>query len=258
MNQRVQQKFRWMPMHLYRASGGDANDIWLRPGYHRERLLGKPAWAGFDLAARSDLTAWCLLIPEDKWIHALWRFWLPSAALRELDKKNDGKFSRWVKEGWIVATDGPVLDYEQVYADVARDAEDFDTLAADCDVWSSAPVIQRIEQDTGLWEIEAYKNDFSSMTLGMNELMALVKTDRLLHHGNPVADFCFDSVEVRKAPYNPDLIRPDKPERGKSGKRIDGVAAAAMACNAMLREPLEDEEPPKKAKIIVSSRGRSA
>jgi phage terminase large subunit-like protein len=257
-NQRVQQKFRWMPMHLYRASGGDANDIWLRPDYHRERLKGRPAWAGFDLAARSDLTAWCTLIPEAEWIHALWRFWLPEAALRELDKKNDGKFSRWVKQGWIVATPGPVLDYEQVYEDVARDAADFDLLAADCDVWSSAPVIQRIETDTGLWEIEAYKNDFSSMTLGMNELMALVKTGRFLHHGNPVAEFCFDSVEVRKAPYNPDLIRPDKPERGKVGKRIDGVPAAAMACNAMLRAPLEDEVPDERPKIVISSRGRSA
>ncbi|MEU7787673.1 terminase TerL endonuclease subunit [Amycolatopsis sp. NPDC049159] len=257
-NQRVQQKFRWMPMHLYRASGGDANDIWLRPDYHRDRLRGRPAWAGFDLAARSDLTAWCTLIPEDRWIHALWRFWLPEAALRELDKKNDDKFSKWVKQGWIVATPGPVVDYEQIYTDVARDAEDFDLLAADCDVWSSAPVIQRIENDTGLWEIEAYKNDFSSMTLGMNELMALVKTGRFLHHGNPVAEFCFDSVEVRKAPYNPDLIRPDKPERGKVGKRIDGVPAAAMACNAMLREPYEDTGPAERPKIVISSRGRSA
>jgi phage terminase large subunit-like protein len=254
----VRQKFRWMPMHLYHASGGDANDIWLKPDYHRDRLKGRPAWAGFDLAARSDLTAWCTLIPEDQWIHALWRFWLPEAALRELDKRNDGKFSRWVKEGWIVATPGPVVDYERIYGDVAEDANDFDILAADCDVWSSAPVIQRIENDTGLWEIEAYKNDFSSMTLGMNELMALVKTGRLLHHGNPVAEFCFDSVEVRKAPYNPDLIRPDKPERGRVGKRIDGVPAAAMACNAMLREPLEDEVPDERPKIVISSRGRSA
>jgi phage terminase large subunit-like protein len=257
-NQRVQQKFRWMPMHLYRASGGDANDIWLKPDYHRDRLKGRPAWAGFDLAARSDLTAWCTLIPEGKYVHALWRFWLPEAALRELDKKNDGKFSRWVKAGWIVATPGPVVDYERVYGDVGEDAAHFDLLAADCDVWSSAPVIQRIENDTQLWEIEAYKNDFSSMTLGMDELMALVKTDRLLHHGNPVAEFCFDSVEVRKAPYNPDLIRPDKPERGKVGKRIDGVVAMAMACNAMLREPLDDAVPTEQPKIVISSRGRSA
>ncbi|WP_432845988.1 terminase large subunit [Amycolatopsis sp. CA-161197] len=257
-NQRVQQKFRWMPMHLYGASGGDSNDIWLRPDYHRERLLGKPAWGGFDLAATSDLTAWCTLIPEDGWIHALWRFWLPEAALRELDKKNDDKFSRWVKQGWIVATPGTVLDYEQVYGDIAEEARDFDLLAVDADKWSSAPVIQRIEQDTGMWEIEAYANDFSSMSLGMKELMALVTTSRLLHHGNPVAEFCFDSVEARKAPYNPDLLRPDKPDRGKTGKRIDGVAAAIMACNAKLREPLDDAPPATERKIVISSRGRSA
>jgi phage terminase large subunit-like protein len=257
-NQRVQQKFRWMPMHLYRGSGGEANDVWLRPDYHRERLLGKPAWAGFDLASRSDLTAWCTLIAEGRWVHALWRFWLPEGALRELDKQTDGKISRWVKQGWIVVTPGPVLDYERVYADVAAETADFDFLAVDADQWSSAPVIQRIENDTGMWEIEAYKNDFQSMSIGMHELMALVRTDRFLHHGNPVADWCFDNVEVRKAPFDPEIIRPDKPARDRSGRRIDGVAAAVMACNAMLREPLDDTAPTEQPKIVISSRGRSA
>ncbi|WP_116201279.1 terminase large subunit [Amycolatopsis circi] len=257
MNQRVQQKFRWMPMHLYRASGGDANDVWLRPDYHRDRLLGRQAWAGMDLASHSDLTAWCTLIPEDRWVHALWRFWIPEPALRELDKQNDGKFSRWVKEGWIVATEGPVVDYERLYSDVAEEIADFDLLAVDADRWSAPPVIQRIENETGYWNIESYKNDFQSMTLGMNELMGLVKKGRLLHHGNPVAEFCFDNVEVRKAPYDPELIRPDKPARDRTGRRIDAVPAMAMACNAMLRAPVEDEEP-QKAQIVVSSRGRTA
>ncbi|MFD8496326.1 terminase large subunit [Amycolatopsis sp. NPDC059657] len=251
----VRQKFRWMPMHLYDECAGD---VWLKPDYHRSRLVGKPAWAGMDLAAKFDLTAWCVLVPEDRWVHAMWRFWLPEDALPELDKHNDGKFTRWAREGWITITEGNVVDYQRIYADVEKDANDFELVAADADQWSMAPVIQEVEARTGIWEIESYNNTYQSMTPGMDELMALVKQNLLMHHGNPVARSCFDQVEVRKAPYNPELIRPDKPERSKTGKRIDGVPAAAMACNAMLRSPLAETAPPESRKIVVSSRGRSA
>ncbi|NGY65336.1 hypothetical protein G7043_41225 [Lentzea sp. NEAU-D13] len=53
--------------------------------------------------------------------------------------------------------------------------------------------------------------------------MALIKSRALSHHGSPVAEYCFGKVEVRRPAGEPDLIRPDKPERGQTGKRIDAV-----------------------------------
>lgn len=246
----VTQKFRWMPMHLYDRCSGD---LWLGPDYHRDRLKGKVAWAGFDLAAKFDLSSWCLLIPEGQTVHALWRFWIPEAALPHLDKHNEGKFTRWAKEKWLTVTEGDVVDYDRIYSDIEKDATDFDIKAADADQWSMAPVIQEIEKRTGVWEIDAYNNTYQRMTPGMNQLMAYVKQERFQHHGNPVARFCFDAVEVRKAPYDPQLIRPDKPERDKSGKRIDAVPSAAMGCAALLRDPVAEVVPTTR-KVIVSSR----
>jgi hypothetical protein len=120
-----------------------------------------------------------------------------------------------------------------------------------------APVIQEIEKRIGVWEIDAYNNTYERMTPGMTELMALVKTERFQSHGNPLARFCFDEVEVRKSAANPNLIRPDKPERDKTAKRIDAVPSAAMACAAWTRDP-EVREVPARNKIVVSTRGRSA
>jgi hypothetical protein len=54
----------------------------------------------------------------------------------------------------------------------------------------------------------------------------------LRHHGNPLARFCFDACEARVAAYDPDVIRPDKPNRNTAAKRIDAVPAAIMAANA--------------------------
>jgi phage terminase large subunit-like protein len=39
---------------------------------------------------------------------------------------------------------------------------------------------------------------YKGMTAGMNEVMALTKSRRWPHHGNPVAEWCFGSVEVRR------------------------------------------------------------
>lgn len=251
-NQRVAQAHRWMPMHLYDASVGD---LWLTPDYHRDHLTGRVAWAGFDLAAKFDLTAWCLLVPEGERVHALWRFWLPEAALPGLDKHNEGKFSRWAKQGWIEVTEGNVVDYQRVYSGIERDATDFDIRAVDADQWSMEPVIQEVEQRTGVWQIDAYNQTYQRISPGMTDLMGLVKDGLFESHGNPVARFCFEQVEVVRSKMNPDLIRPVKPERESVGARIDAVPAAAMAVSAWKRDPLPErqEEPPAR-KIVVSSR----
>lgn len=228
----VRQTVRWMPLHLYDDCVGD---IWTTPDWGRARLRGRPAYFGFDLAAKFDLTAFAVLVPDGELVHLLWRFWLPEDALPQLDEHHDGAFSRWARDGWLTVTEGNVVDYERIYADVETDAHDFHLLGGDGDQWSMAPVVQEIQKRTAVENVVTYNNTFDKMTPGMVELMTLVKSGRLRHHGNPVARFCFDAVEVRKAAYNPDLIRPDKPERDRVAKRIDAVPAAAMACNAWRR-----------------------
>lgn len=251
-NQRVGQAHRWMPMTLFNANVTD--DLWLNPTYGRDQLKGRPAWGGLDLAAKFDLVAWCLLVPDDnELVHALWRFWLPEAAVPGLDKHNDKKYSKWARDGWLTVTEGDVVDYDKIYADLEQDGKDFDLVATDADQWSMAPVIQEVEKRTGVWEIDAYQNNYQRMSPGMTDLMALVKQHRFRWHGNPVARQCFDDVEVRKSTMNPDLIRPDKPERDKTGKRIDAVPTAAMACSALARAPLQKSTKARR-KVVVSNR----
>lgn len=236
LNQWVSQSTRWMPMHLWDACMGE---LWPTPDWRRAQLIGRTAYAGFDLAAKFDLTAWCLCLPgedADSPVDFLWRFWLPEAGLERLDEFHDGKFTRWAQQGWITVTEGSVINYDRVIEDVALDAADFTIVGADCDEWSMWPVINRVAATVGLdpenGDVTAYRNTYDRMSPGMNEVMGLVKQGRLEHHGNPVARFCFDQCVVRLAPYDPNLVRPEKPERGRDKARIDGVPAAAMAANA--------------------------
>lgn len=244
-NQWVSQSTRWMPMHLWDTCTGD---LWLNPQWHNNELTGRTAYAGFDLAAKFDLTAWSVVIPGDEPnedpAHIVWRFWLPESGLERLDQLHDGKFTRWAQQGWLTVTDGSVVDYDKIVDDIAEDAQTYRIVAADCDEWSMWPIINRIADaltlDVEQGELTAYKNTYDRMSPGMTDLMGLVKRGLLRHHGNPIARSCFDQCEVRHAPYDPNLIRPVKPERGRDRARIDAVPAAAMAVSAWkAREGIE-------------------
>jgi phage terminase large subunit-like protein len=245
LNQWVSQATRWMPMDLWDECPGEP---WLGPEWARERLGGRAAYAGFDLAAKLDLVAWCLLFPPEDGdphgdVHLAWRFWLPAAGAEALDRLHGGQFTRWAKAGWVTVTDGAVVDYDRVVADVARDAAAFTLLGAHCDEWSMWPVIGRVAEACGLdpegGDVAAYRNTYDRMSPGMSEIMGLARDSRLAHHANPVARFCFDYVEVRAAPYDPNLIRPVKPNRQTSHARIDAVPTAAMAANAWRAQTAE-------------------
>jgi hypothetical protein len=82
----------------------------------------------------------------------------------------------------------------------------------------------------------------------MTELMTLTRSRAWSHHGNPVAEYCFDSVAVRHPPGEPDLIRLDKPQRGKTDKRIDAVPTAAMAVSGWR---LRGQQPKKFGGMVV-------
>lgn len=232
LNQWVAGAVAWMPMHLWDASG-NKDVVFKSGGDALDHFAGRECWFGLDLAARQDLCSIAYLFPSDDGsVDVVWRHWIPEAGLKKLDEHNSGRFTGFARDGWLTVTDGDVLDFEQVYSDIESDARRFTILGGDADKWSSDPVIQEIESRTYVSEIFAYSNDFTHMSDSMHRIFEMVTEGQFRHHGNPIARFCFDACQARVAKYDPDLIRPDKPNRTTASKRIDAVPAAIMAVNA--------------------------
>lgn len=229
LNQWVSSSVSWCPMHLYDDCKGDEFEYGQQA---REAFTGRECWFGLDLAARQDLCAMAYLFPDGDSFDLLWRFWIPEAQFWKLDKANSGRFTIWAKKGWIQTTEGEVLDFQQVYEDIEADARRFVILGGDADKWSSDPVIQEVGRRTYISDIYSYDNQFRHVSDSMHRTFEAITEKKLRHHGNPVARWCFDACEARIAPYNPDLIRPDKPNRQKTVKRIDAVSSTIMAVNA--------------------------
>jgi len=232
LNQWQNSTIRWMKMHLWDAK----ENVGVKHGGGIETLEafhGQECWFGFDLAARKDLCSICYVFPQsDGSLDAVWRFWCPESAFDQLNRLNGNRFQGFRDDGWLTVTEGDVLDFQVVYDDIESDSRRFHILGGDCDKWSSDPVIQEIESRCYIREIFAYKNDFAHMSDGMHRVFEMVMDKKFRHHGNPLARFCFDSCEARVAAYDPNLIRPDIPDRASAAKRIDAVPAAVMAINA--------------------------
>ena len=232
INQWVAQSFRWANMQLY-----DEQQVteWESPHQPREVLAGRTCYAGMDLSGRFDLTSWCLVFPpeeEGEPVRLVWRFWATEAATRELDKVTDGKFSEWCAAGWVHMHEGSVLDYRRIYEDIAEDGEAFAVAALDADEFSMIPVINQVALATGLdpeFDVSIYGNTYKRMSPAMGHVEAALKDGVFDHGGNPVAKWCFSSVEVKTAPGDENLITPVKPRRSPGNHRIDGVVTAALA-----------------------------
>jgi phage terminase large subunit-like protein len=157
---------------------------------------------------------------------------MPRETYDRLNKANNGRFTQWVKQGWLTVTEGDVLDFNAVYDAIDTDANRFTVLGADADRWSSDPVLQEIGYRTYITDVMAYSNDFLHMSDGMHRLFELVIEKKVRHHGNPVARWCFDCCEARLHTSDPDLVMPAKIKRDQSSNRIDAVPAGIMAVNA--------------------------
>jgi phage terminase large subunit-like protein len=155
---------------------------------------------------------------------------MPDGGMDDLDRATNGLATQWMRQGWLTVTEGNIVDYAHVYADIEKDAKDFRLVEVNYDVWSGEPVRQALAEVLGRKvPMIPYQPTFMGMTFPLTEFMAMTLDEAWAHHGNPVSRWCFDNVEVEQQRSNPDLIKAVKPQRGGGGKRIDGVISATLA-----------------------------
>jgi phage terminase large subunit-like protein len=226
-NKRVQQATRYISLDQWDACVGD---LALTPDWWTARLAGRRCWAGLDLSAKLDMTAWCLVFDKGE---TIWRFWVPETVVPSLTESTGGAFGNWVRDGWITATEGDTIDYEVILAAVREDAARYSIARITYDKWSGEPVRQRIVAETGLEVVES-ATTYERMTAPMTEALRLLAAGEMTHGGNPVARWMADNLEAKRPRDDPDRVRPVKPARDRGGIRIDGMPAWFFALDGRL------------------------
>lgn len=196
-------------------------------------LVGLPCWGALDLASKLDLAAcaWVFQLPEDVW-YLLVRFWCPEDADSARQRANKQQLRPWVLAGHVRETPGNVTDYDVIESDILADIEKFSPTVLAFDPWNATQIVTHL-QDRGATKLVEFPQTISHYTGPMKEFEKIVRGQKWRHPGNPVMRFCCKNVAVQR-----DSNDNQRPNKGKSGDKIDGVCAALMALGMAMAEPV--------------------
>jgi phage terminase large subunit-like protein len=205
-----------------------------------EALEGRPCWGGLDLSATTDLTAAGLIFPnEGGWFDVLVQFWLPEDNLEKLEHTCQVPLARWAEQGWIHTTEGNVVDYRPVRKWLTDHAARFSLQQVGYDPWNATETVNELTED-GI-EMVPVRQGYGSMSSPTKLLEKLIIRHAIRHGGNPVLRWNADCLVVKRDPA--DNVKPVKPDRDRSTKRIDGMITLVNGLYCWQRRPAEEAAP---------------
>jgi len=201
-----------------------------------EFLEGRKCFAGLDLSASSDLTAFVLWFPpeaEDDPHYILEWFWLPEGNILELERKAKAPYTTWARDGWLNLTPGNVVDLKQVRKDLVSFRERFDPVNWRYDKWSAVGLVTDLIEEDGFTMVE-FGQGFGWMNGPTSEFENLLIEHDIRHAGHPVMGWMIGNCQFdRDSEDRKKIIKSKKQIRMK----VDGPVAAVMALDGALRDP---------------------
>lgn len=220
LNQRVEMNSPFISKSVWAACGGPVSDQW----------TDVEVFAGLDLSATSDLTAFVPIAG----INGNWEvkptFWLPAEGLREKSRADRVPYDMWAADGHLQTTPGKAVEYEFVarwlYEFCAERA--FRVRIA-FDRWGMKhlrPWLLKAgfsEEQVDVIFVE-FGQGFQSMSPALRDTEAALLSEKVRHGNHPVLTMCAANAVVTTDPAGGRKLN-----KAKSATRIDGMVALAMA-----------------------------
>lgn len=218
----TKQAVRWMPM--------DRWDLCNTP-VDPEALRGRPCYAGLDLSSTQDLTALVLVFPPttaDEPYSILPFAWVPEETIDQRSRKDHVNYDLWQKQGFILSTDGNVVDYEAIEEKIYELADMYQIRELAFDPWNSQMLVNRLA-DEGM-TVVPFRQGFASMSPPTKELMKMTLEGKLAHGGHPVLRWCMDNIVIQTDPAGNIKI-----SKAKATEKVDLAVALVMALDRAVR-----------------------
>lgn len=218
----------------------EANEVWI-PAYEWDQckaeqwpdLAGVPCVAGLDLSGTTDLSALVCAWEVGDDIYTRQHYWIPGDDIADRSKRDGVMYDVWIREGWIEATPGSVVDQAYIRQRAVEIATQYGISAVAFDRWGSEGIRQWLEAE-GL-QLVAWGQGYRDMNAPAQELENRVFGRTIRHDGNPVTRWHFSCCSKMEDPAG--NIKPVKAKGASSAQRIDGVVALVMAIGARYLVP---------------------
>ena len=208
----------WMDMTAWDACANRALTV--------ESVEHLPCWIPLDLASKVDVAAAPRLFYDKERDHyyLISRFWLPERAVAT---GRNSQYDGWVRAGHMNATDGEVIDFDQIEDALRSDVARLDVQELPYDPWQATQLAGRLQAE-GAPMVE-YRQTVATMSEPMKTFEALVLQRKLTHDGNPVMTWMVSSVVCH-------LDAKDNiyPRKEREENKIDGPVATIMGIGRIL------------------------
>jgi phage terminase large subunit-like protein len=206
-----------------------------------KELEGRECVIGIDLSSTEDVSASIKLFPPENpgepYI-CIPDFWLPRDNVEEkMDKwrSNQAAYDVWAREGFLHLTDGDVIDYDEIKAQILSDCErykvkeiTFDSHFATQftnDLQKAGVHIDKLVKFPQNWEM------FNEPTQRLLDIMIPKKT--IAHLGNPMLRWMASNLVVKE-----DDGGRKRPVKKSNAAKIDGMVALIMAIGRTISGPI--------------------
>lgn len=183
---------------------------------------GAPCWIGCDASTTQDLTAVVAVFRDDdeKFIAKSWGF-VPEDNLSIRADRDGVPYPRWAQEGWIIKTNGNVIDYRAVESHIRDLCERFNVKEIAFDPAYAMQIMGPLTDDG--FPTATLRQGWFTQSPALNVLERAI-IGRKLRWDNPVLKWCMGNVAIHT-----DSAGNRTMHKGKSKDRIDLAAALWMA-----------------------------
>ena len=223
LNQWVKQETRYIPMAAWDECG---------EAFDPEILKGLPCYAGLDLASSTDVAAFVMVFDIDGVYFVLPHFWVPGDNVEARVRKDRVPYGEWIREGFIKATIGNVIDYDTIEHDIEELSKIYQIQQIGFDRWGAVQITQHLT-DSG-FVVADVGQGYKSLSPPTKQLLKIILGGKIRHGGNPVLRWMCDNVMITS-----DAAENVKPDKSKSTERIDGIVALIMAIDGATRNEAE-------------------
>ncbi|ELC8344096.1 terminase large subunit [Clostridium perfringens] len=182
----------------------------------------KLCWCGMDLSSKNDITAFVMVFyDEDREKYIIYPLlFTPQNTLMEREEKDKNPYSRWVKDGYLIALEGKYINFE-LFLDYLYELDnEFKFEKIGFDRWGSQTILNRLEDK---WNIVPLGQGFQTFTPFINDFENLLIDERLIIADNEVFRFMAkNTIAIYDDAMNV------KYSKRKSQFKIDGIIAMIM------------------------------
>lgn len=201
-----------------------SGSVWKSCGESPENADDTPVYAGLDLSARADLTAFVMVYKTNgKW-NVESHFWTPRNSIEERSKKDRTPYDIWAKEGYLNTTPGSTVDYEYVAEQILDIIDGKNIINIAYDRWR-IDILKKEFTKLGV-ELPLVQcgQGYKDMSPAIDSLESELLNGRIRHGMHPVLTMCAANAIVDK-----DQSGNRKLDKARATGRIDGMVAMAMA-----------------------------